>query len=117
MLHSSRVPAPFALPQPGLFAPSPSPLLPPLQLPSRAVPPEAIHPTPTLGRLTPRELEIFRWIAACKSDWQIGHILMISPKTVNYHVEKAKRKLNVGTRARALMILAATKVLDGSVVH
>jgi DNA-binding CsgD family transcriptional regulator len=115
MLHPSRVTAAATPSEPGLFAPSPLPLGPPLQLPSRSAPPEC-RPA-SLGRLTSRELEIFRWIAVSKSDWQIGHILMISPKTVNYHVENAKRKLNVATRASALMILTAAKVLDDSVIH
>jgi DNA-binding CsgD family transcriptional regulator len=38
-----------------------------------------------------------------KSDWAIGRILNISGKTVNFHVENAKRKFGVGTRVQAVV--------------
>ena len=51
-------------------------------------------------RLSPREIEILRWITEGKSDWQIGRILAISDKTVNYHIE---RKFGVATRVQAVV--------------
>ena len=63
-------------------------------------------------RLTPREREIIGWVALGKPDWQIGRILMISPKTVNYHVETAKRKLGAATRGQAVAIAAGLGLLD-----
>jgi DNA-binding CsgD family transcriptional regulator len=54
-------------------------------------------------RLTDREVECLQWIAAGKSDWQIGKILNISQKTVNYHVENVKRKFGVATRIQAVV--------------
>ena len=53
--------------------------------------------------LTDREVECLQWIAAGKSDWQIGKILNISQKTVNYHVENVKRKFGVATRIQAVV--------------
>lgn len=53
--------------------------------------------------LTPREAEVLNWIAEGKSDWQIGKILGISRKTVNYHIENVKRKFGVASRIQALM--------------
>jgi LuxR family transcriptional regulator, quorum-sensing system regulator BjaR1 len=53
--------------------------------------------------LTERELECLRWAAAGKSDWEIGQILSISSKTVNYHIENAKRKFRVATRVQAIV--------------
>lgn len=53
---------------------------------------------------TPRQIEIMRWIAKGKSDWQIAQILFISNKTVNYHVERAKQKLRVTTRTQAVLV-------------
>ena len=55
------------------------------------------------GRMTARESEVLGWVAAGKSDWAIGQILHISGKTVNFHVENAKRKLGVGTRLQAVL--------------
>lgn len=66
----------------------------------------------TGGPLTERELEIVRWLAAGKSDWEIGQILDISAKTVNFHVENAKRKLGVSTRIQAVLRALAAAPLD-----
>jgi DNA-binding CsgD family transcriptional regulator len=59
-------------------------------------------------RMTARESEVLAWVAAGKSDWAIGQILNISGKTVNFHVENAKRKLGAGTRVQA--VIAAMRV-------
>jgi hypothetical protein len=48
------------------------------------------------------------WIAEGKSDWQIGKILGISRKTVNYHIENVKRKFGVASRIQALMAALAS---------
>lgn len=53
--------------------------------------------------LTDREGECLTWAAAGKSDWEIGQILNISAKTVNYHIENAKRKFGVSTRVQAIV--------------
>jgi DNA-binding CsgD family transcriptional regulator len=53
--------------------------------------------------LTPRETQILSWIATGKSDWQIGKILDISNKTVNYHAENLKRKYGVATRIQVVV--------------
>ena len=52
---------------------------------------------------TARETEILKWIADGKSDWQIGQILNISDKTVNFHVENMKRKCGVATRIQVVV--------------
>jgi DNA-binding CsgD family transcriptional regulator len=61
--------------------------------------------------LTPREAQVLNWIATGKSDWQIGQILDISNKTVNYHAENLKRKYGVATRIQ--MVVAAVR--DGQI--
>lgn len=54
--------------------------------------------------LSPRERECLQWITAGKSDWEIGQILSISEKTVATHVDRAKQKLAVATRAQAIVV-------------
>ena len=49
-------------------------------------------------KLTPRQLEIAEWLVKGKTDWEIGKILRISPKTVNFHVENIKRTYGVRSR-------------------
>ena len=53
--------------------------------------------------LTTREIECLNWAAEGKSDWEIGQILHISSKTVNYHIENIKRKFGVPTRVQAIV--------------
>lgn len=55
-----------------------------------------------VATLTARELECLRWVAAGKTDWEIGAILSLSPTTAKFHIEKARRKLGVRTRAQAV---------------
>ena len=64
-----------------------------------------------MPHVTPRENLVLTWIAAGKSDWEIGQILNISAKTVNYHVEKAKRKFGVPTRIQAVLAAMRKGVL------
>lgn len=54
------------------------------------------------GRLTPREIQVMRWVASGKSDWAISQILGIAESTVHFHVEQAKRKLKVRSRVQAV---------------
>jgi LuxR family quorum sensing-dependent transcriptional regulator len=53
--------------------------------------------------LTAREREIMRWVAAGKTDDEIGEILTISHETVTTHVENAKVKLNATRRTYAVV--------------
>lgn len=53
--------------------------------------------------LSGRERECLQWIAEGKSDWEVGTILSISEKTVGTHVDRAKHKLKVATRAQVIV--------------
>jgi len=64
-----------------------------LLLASRAEPPS----------LTRRETECLRWVAAGRSDPQIGMILGLSSNTVHAHVEAAKTKLGANSRAQLVL--------------
>lgn len=55
-----------------------------------------------LDLLTLRELECLRKVGAGKSDRAIGEELGIARTTVKYHLEHARQKLGVRTRAQAL---------------
>jgi len=56
-----------------------------------------------LNRLTPREAEVVRCVAAGKRDAQIGAILGISARTVQKHLQRAYEKLGVESRTAAAM--------------
>jgi DNA-binding CsgD family transcriptional regulator len=61
--------------------------------------------------LSDRELECMRWVAAGKTDWEIGMILSISATTVKFHVDGARRKLGAATRPQAVATLAIRGML------
>jgi len=52
--------------------------------------------------VTERERQVLRWIAAGKSNWEIGRILRISEFTVKNHVQSLLKKLSVKSRTQAV---------------
>ena len=61
-------------------------------------------PPPTLETLTPREMDVFRLIAAGLSNAEIGRQLYISDTTVKTHVTRLLQKLDVRDRAQAIVM-------------
>ena len=59
--------------------------------------------------LTPRQLEVLRWVAAGKSDRQVAAILGTSVRTVQKHLENAYVALGVENRTAAVSRLRAAK--------
>lgn len=54
------------------------------------------------SNLSARQMECLRWVAMGKTDPEIGIILGVSPRTVRFHLDKAKDKLKVMTRVQAV---------------
>jgi DNA-binding CsgD family transcriptional regulator len=52
--------------------------------------------------LTQREIDVLTWARDGKTDWEIATIMDLSRKTVNFHIEKAKRKLGYSSRITAI---------------
>ena len=61
-------------------------------------------------QLREREVETLTWAARGKTFEEIGTILSLSRRTVEFHLENARRKLGVATRTQAL-VKAATEHL------
>jgi len=51
--------------------------------------------------LSAREREVMRWTAAGKTAYEVGRILGITTRTVNFHVAKVLWKLNVPNKTQA----------------
>lgn len=51
--------------------------------------------------LSQRESDVLIWIAKGKTNREIGHILGISPRTINKHLEQVFKKLEVDNRTNA----------------
>lgn len=60
------------------------------------------------SQLSPRELEIMRWVARGKSNQQIAIALYLSESTVRKHLQNVYRKLEVPSRTAALAFLNGT---------
>ncbi len=55
--------------------------------------------------LTGRELECLHWASMGKTSWEIGVIVGITERTINFHIQNACRKLQ--SRGRQAAISAA----------
>jgi DNA-binding response OmpR family regulator len=62
--------------------------------------------------LREREVETLTWAARGKTFWEIGAILGLSKRTVEFHLENARRKLGVATRTQALIKAAAGHLIQ-----
>lgn len=78
--------------------PTPSIALPAEEHP--AAPPAKLAATYADG-LTPREVEVLRLVASGWTDAQIAEHLVISPRTVNAHLNSIYRKIRVNSRSSA----------------
>ena len=58
---------------------------------------------PERNRLTERECEVLRWIAAGKTAWDIGRILGIAELTVKDHLRNIRRKLGTSNGAHSVV--------------
>ena len=54
--------------------------------------------------ITKRESEVLYWVSYGKTSWEISQILVMSPRTVNKHLEQIYKKLNVDNRTSAAAI-------------
>ena len=59
----------------------------------------------TRQRLSKREREVLLWCVQGKTSWEIGRILGITERTVNFHIYQAADRL--GTRGRHATCLQA----------
>lgn len=66
----------------------------------------------TRPKLTLRERECLQWTAVGKSTWDISAILGISERTVVYHLENAKIKLDVFNRSHAVVKAIMTGLIE-----
>ncbi|HJQ57620.1 MAG TPA: LuxR family transcriptional regulator [Vineibacter sp.] len=61
--------------------------------------------------LTRRESECMEWVAAGKSDSEIGQILGLAATTVHFHVERVKSKLDTNSRTHAVGLLVLAGIV------
>jgi len=69
-------------------------------------------PTPTTEPLTPRELEVLRLMARGLQNKEIANELVISERTVKFHVSSILQKLDAGNRTEAVTIALQQNLVE-----
>jgi LuxR family transcriptional regulator, quorum-sensing system regulator BjaR1 len=64
------------------------------------------------GELSPRERQVFGWIAFGKSSREVATIMSISEHTVNDHITSCMVKMNASNRTEAVLRALLTNQLD-----
>jgi DNA-binding CsgD family transcriptional regulator len=62
--------------------------------------------------LSARELDCLKWTAAGKTAWEASIILGISERTVRFHLNAAREKLNCATTTQAVAKAVANHLID-----
>ncbi len=68
-------------------------------------------PTPKTFSLTEREIEVLRLMAEGSSNNEIAAALFISASTVKFHIANILHKMNVQTRAEAIVLAAKNALI------
>lgn len=67
---------------------------------------------PKLVELNDREVEALTWVARGKTSAEVAQILGLSKRTIDFHIENARRKLTAATRTEAVI-----KAADGGLIE
>ncbi len=70
------------------------------------------HSAESPPALTPRELEVLRWLAQGKTNKEIAAALNITQRTVKFHVSSILRKLGAGNRTEVLASAAKLGLIE-----
>jgi DNA-binding CsgD family transcriptional regulator len=62
--------------------------------------------------LTDREREVLTWVADGKTAWEIGEVLEISHRTVEWYIQQAAQKLGARNRIQAVVIAARDGLIE-----
>jgi LuxR family quorum sensing-dependent transcriptional regulator len=74
---------------------------------------QLMHPAACAkARLSNREREILKWVAAGKTAWEIGEVLHISKRTVEWHVQQAAQKLGGKNRMQTVIIAVRDRLIE-----
>jgi DNA-binding response OmpR family regulator len=67
---------------------------------------------PKLAMLNDREMKALTWVARGKTSAQIGDIIGVSKRTVDFHLDNARIKLDAATRTQAAIKAAIGKLIE-----
>ena len=67
---------------------------------------------PDAAKLNEREIETLTWAARGKTSAEIAIILGLAKRTVDFHIDSAREKLNVATRIEAAVKAARVRLIE-----
>ena len=67
---------------------------------------------PRTADLSEREAEILTWVARGKTSSEVGQILGLTKRTVDFHIDNARTKLGAATRTEAVIKAATSRLID-----
>lgn len=73
--------------------------------------PRQDEPPPQAMRLSARESEVLKWTAEGKTAFDIGMILSLTTRTVNFHISSAIRKMGASNKTSAVVIATKSGLL------
>jgi DNA-binding NarL/FixJ family response regulator len=62
--------------------------------------------------LNDREVEVLTWVARGKTSADIGQILGLTKRTIDFHIDNARAKLGAATRTEAVLKAASGKLIE-----
>lgn len=63
------------------------------------------------AKLTSREIEVLRWTADGKTSSEVGQIMSITERTVNFHVNNSLEKLGAANKTAGVVLAAMLRLL------
>jgi len=67
---------------------------------------------PKLVELNEREVEVLTWVARGKTSMEIAHILGLTKRTVDFHTDNARAKLDAATRTEAVIKATTGRLIE-----
>jgi DNA-binding response OmpR family regulator len=62
--------------------------------------------------LNDREVEVLTWVARGKTSIEIGKILGLTKRTIDFHIDNAREKLGAATRTEAVLKAATGRLIE-----
>ncbi|HTP93195.1 MAG TPA: response regulator transcription factor [Xanthobacteraceae bacterium] len=62
--------------------------------------------------LNDREIEVLTWVARGKTSMEIGKILGLTKRTIDFHIDNARGKLGASTRTEAVLKAATGRLIE-----
>lgn len=62
--------------------------------------------------LNEREVEVLTWVARGKTSMEIGQILGLTKRTIDFHIDNARAKLGAATRTEAVIKAATGRLIE-----